>query len=214
MFASRPRATMPFLAVALVFGGAHQAAAQVAAEPTMLTARVPATETFLAYVAFPDNSFAFGGMLRFPVAHDVDIGGRAGLWLIEGADDTPFAGADVRYGLLSRGLDPGGGVISVSLNLGLGLSDPGPTIWKLPLGFIAGIGFGLGPGDAELFANPRLELGLASGADDTDAALLIDIGSVIPIQRNLAIDAAIRFGEGVFGEGDQLVVGLGGLWRI
>ena len=63
------------LAGALLFAGHDSSQAQVVPEPAMLTARVPITETFQAYVAFPDNSFVMGGMIRFPITRDADLGG-------------------------------------------------------------------------------------------------------------------------------------------
>lgn len=199
---------------ALLFLGSGHAVAQVVAEPAMLTAGVPAGETFEAYVAFPDNSLAIGGMIRIPVARDVDIGGRAGLWLIDGGEDKPYAGADLRYGLFSRPLSPGGGgQLSFTFNVGLGVGDPGPTVWKLPLGFIGGVGFGMRGGDAEIFAHPRLELGLAGGGD-SDVELMLDVGAVFPINPIFGLMPVLRFGDGVFGEGDQIVFGLAGVWRL
>lgn len=202
------------LAGALLFAGHDSSQAQVVPEPAMLTARVPITETFQAYVAFPDNSFVMGGMIRFPITRDADLGGRAGLWIIDDASDTPFVGADLRYGLLGRPLKPGGGELSLALNFGVGVSDPGRTTWKFPFGFIVGIDFGLGPGDAELFANPRLELGVRSNPSGSDAALLLDVGALFPIAQSLGANVSIRFGDGLFDEGDQIVVGLGATWQL
>lgn len=186
---------------------------QVVAEPSMLTPGLPGTESFRAYLAFPENSFLLGGMLRFAVARDVDIGGRAGLWLIDDTDDTPYAGVDVRYGLLSRALTPGGR-LNLSFAVGLGASDPGATVWKIPVGVLAGIGLGQGGRDVEIFAHPRVEIGLSTGADDTDAALVLDLGGMFPISPPLNALVDIRFGDGIFGEGDQLVVAVGTLWRL
>ena len=199
---------------ALLFGGFGNAGAQVVAEPAMLTAGVPSGETFAAYLAFPDNSFVIGGMIRIPVARDVDIGGRAGLWLLDGGEDKPYAGADLRYGLFSRPLSPEGGAqLSFTFDVGLGVGDPGPTVWKLPVGFIAGVGFGMRGGDAEIFAHPRLELGLAGGGD-SDVELLFDLGGLFPITPIFGVMPVLRFGDGVFGEGDQIVFGLAGVWRL
>lgn len=188
--------------------------AQVVAEPALLTAGIPESEIFLPYIAFPQNSFVIGGMLRFPVGMDVDIGARAGLWLIDDGKDSPYAGVDVRWGLLGRQLDPGGGLFAVSFDTGIGVSDPGPTVWKVPIGFIAGIGFRLGGGDSEIFANPRAELVVSSGDDDFDSALLLDVGALLSIKERLAALLDFRFGKGVFGEGDNVVVAIGLSWRL
>ncbi len=188
--------------------------AQVVAEPALIPAGVPATETLDLYVVFPENSFVIGGMMRFPVAIDVDIGARAGLWLIDGSDDTPFAGADIRYGLFSRRLTPGGGQLNLSFDVGIGVSDPGPTVWKIPIGFIAGIGFVLAGGDSEIFVHPRFDLGISSGEDDFDANLLLDAGGIFTIAPPLGAIIAVRFGDGVFAEGDDVAVAIGAAWRL
>ena len=146
------------LAGALLFAGHDSSQAQVVPEPAMLTARVPITETFQAYVAFPDNSFVMGGMIRFPITRDADLGGRAGLWIIDDASDTPFAGADL------------------------------PATHA----------------HAEDGENP-------SGSD---AALLLDVGALFPIAQSLGANVSIRFGDGLFDEGDQIVVGLGATWQL
>ncbi|NIQ56062.1 MAG: hypothetical protein GWN85_22095, partial [Gemmatimonadetes bacterium] len=71
------------------------------------------------------------------------IGGRAGIWFAgDGGDDNPYLGGDIRYGLLSRPLAPSGGELNLSFAVGIGASDPGPTIWRIPVGFITGLGFG------------------------------------------------------------------------
>jgi hypothetical protein len=191
-----------------------EGSAQIVAEPAFLTAGVPDSEVFLPYLAFPENSYVIGGMLRFPVGSDVDIGGRAGLWLIDDSKDTPYAGADLRYELFSRQLDPGGGQLALSFDVGLGVSDPNVTVWKVPLGFIAGIGFKLAGGDSEIFANPRVELGMSSGDDDFDSALLLDLGGLFTIKPPMGVMLSIRFGQGVFLEGDKAVLGIGVGWRL
>jgi hypothetical protein len=180
----------------------------------MLTAGIPAGETFIPYIVFPQNSYVIAGMIRFPVADDVDIGGRAGLWLIDDSGDTPYAGADVRWGLLARQLSSGGGLFNLSFDFGLGVSDPGETVWKIPVSFLAGIGFRLAGGDSEIFAGPRVELGITSGEDSTDTALLLDVGGLFSITPSLGVMLDLRFGNGIFGEGDQVVIGLGGAWRL
>ena len=202
--------------------GPSDALPQVVAEPAMLTAGIPAGETFLPYIAFPENSLVLGGMIRFPLTRDVDLGGRAGLWLIDDASDTPYAGVDLRYGLLARELSTGGGLLNVSFDFGLGLSDPGPTVWKIPLGFLTGVGFQLAGGDSEIFASPRLELGIRTGEgvpdvaeDNFDAALLLDVGGLFTITPALGAMIDLRFGNGIFLlEGDQVVVGVGAVWRL
>lgn len=194
--------------------GTSGGSAQVVAEPAMLTAGVPSAETFQAYIAIPENSFVLGGMIRFPVSDAVDLGGRAGLWFIDGGEDTPFAGGDLRYGLLSRRLSPGGGLLNLSFDVGLGISDPGETVWKIPLGFITGLGFSLAGGDSEIFAHPRFDIGMSSGDDSFDAGLLLDVGGVFTVRPPLAVTISFRFGEGPFGEGDNLVLGLGAIWRL
>ncbi|NIN72554.1 MAG: hypothetical protein GTO46_11675 [Gemmatimonadetes bacterium] len=201
-------------AVACFFAGTGEARGQVVAEPALLTAGIPTTEIFLPYIAFPENAYVFGGMLRFPVSDDVDIGGRAGLWLIDDAKDSPFAGGDLRYNLLSRPLSPGGGQLALSFNVGLGISDPGVTVWKIPVGFIAGIGFVLAGGDSEIFVHPRFDLGLSSGADSFDAELLLDVGGLFSITRSMGVMLDVRFGEGPYAEGDQAVLALGVAWRL
>ena len=188
--------------------------AQVVAEPALLTAGVPAGETFLPHIAFPENSFVLGGQIRFPVSADVDIGGRAGMWLRDNADDTPYAGADVRYGLLTRPLSSAGGLLNLSFAFGLGLSEPGETVWKIPVGFIAGIGFRLAGGDSEIFTHPRFEFGVSSGDENTDSALALDIGGVFSITERVGTVLDFRFGNGLYGEGDNVVIALGAIWRI
>jgi hypothetical protein len=153
-------------------------------------------------------------MLRFPVSDDVDIGGRAGLWVIDDAKDSPFAGGDLRYNLLSRPLSPGGGQLALSFDVGLGVSDPGATVWKIPIGFIAGIGFVLAGGDSEIFVHPRFDLGLSSGADSFDAKLLLDVGGLFSITQSMGAMLDVRFGEGPYAEGDQVVLALGVAWRL
>ncbi|NIR45066.1 MAG: hypothetical protein GWN99_11820 [Gemmatimonadetes bacterium] len=202
------------LAGACLLFGARSADGQVVAEPAMLTAGIPAGETFLPYIAIPDNSFVLGGMIRFAVADDIDIGGRAGLWLIDDAKDTPFAGADLRYGLLGRRLSSGGGLFHLSFDVGLGVSEPSATVWKFPVGFLAGIGFRLAGGDSEIFTFPRLELGVSSGDDSSDVALMLDLGGLFTITPRFGVMLDLRFGDGNFGEGDAVVVGLGGVWRL
>ncbi len=192
------------------------AEAQVVSEPALLTAGIPAAETFqpYVYVAFPENAFVIGGMIRVPMDEDVDVGGRAGLWLIDDSDDTPYAGLDVRYSLLARPLNPGGGQLSLSFAVGIGASDPGPTVWKVPLGFPVGIGFSLAGGDSEVFVHPRFELGVSSGDDEFDTGLLLDLGGIFSLTPTLGGLIDIRFGEGPFREGDQAVVALGAVWRL
>jgi hypothetical protein len=188
--------------------------AQVVSEPAMLTAGVPSGETFLPYLAFPQNSYVIGGMIRFPIADDIDIGGRAGLWLIDDGSDTPFVGGDLRYGLMARELSPGGGLLNLSFDVGLGVSEPGATVWKIPVGFLVGIGFKLAGGDSEIFTFPRFEFGISSGDDSSDSALLLDVGGVFTITQQVGAMIDLRFGNGVFGEGDKVVVGLGAIWRF
>ncbi|HSG81271.1 MAG TPA: hypothetical protein VLC48_03400 [Gemmatimonadota bacterium] len=202
------------LAGALAASGAGSGYAQVVSEPAMITAGIPAGETFLPYIAVPENSFVFGGMIRFPVSAEVDIGARAGLWLIDNSKDTPFAGADLRYGLLGRTLSDGGGLLNLSLDIGVGISEPGATVWKFPVGFPTGIGFRLAGGDSEIFVFPRLEFGISSGEPSTDTALLLDLGGVFTVTPSLGAMLDFRFGNGVFGEGDKVVIGLGAIWRL
>lgn len=192
----------------------HRAAAQVAAEPAMLTAGVPSTETFQLHMAFPENAFVIGGMMRFPVERDVDIGGRAGLWFPRDGDTTPYVGGDLRYGLLSRPLTPRGGELNLSFAVGLGVSDPGPTLWRIPVGFVTGLGFGIGGEAAEVFVHPRIDLGFATSGDTFDGALLLDFGGYFTISPPLGTMIDVRFGNGVFNEGDQVVVALGALWHL
>ncbi len=202
------------LAGVLVLLGAGSARGQAVAEPAFLTAGLPGEETFQPYLIFPENSVVLGGMIRLPVTDDVDVGGRAGLWLIDGADDTPFVGADVRYGLLARRLSPGGGQLALSFDVGLGVSEPGPTVWKIPLGVLSGVGFRLAGGDSEIFAHPRVELGISSGQDSSDSALLLDLGGLFSVTPTLGVMIDVRFGDGLFNEGDQAVIGVGALWRL
>lgn len=206
-------ATIALASVAFIVG-AQRSDAQVVAEPALLTAGVPTTETFLPYLAFPENAYVLGGMIRFAVSADVDIGGRAGMWLRDNADDTPFAGADVRYGLLARPLDPGGGQLNLAFAFGLGLSKPSETVWKVPVGVIAGIGFQLAGGDSEIFVHPRLELGISSGDDSTDSTLVLDLGGVFSITQQMGVVLDLRFGDGIYGEGDKAAIALGAIWRI
>jgi len=206
-------ATVALASVAFVVG-VEQADAQVVAEPALLTAGVPTGETFLPYVTFPENSYVLGGMIRIVVADDVDIGGRAGMWLRDDADDSPFAGADVRYALFARSLDPGGGQLNLAFAFGLGLSEPGATVWKIPVGVIAGIGFRLAGGDSEIFTHPRLEFGISSGDDSTDSALVLDVGGVFSLTERMGAVLDFRFGDGIYVEGDDVAIALGAIWRI
>lgn len=209
----RRAATAALAGVAFVVGP-ERGEAQVVAEPALLTAGVPAGETFLPYIVFPEESYVLGGMIRFGVSDDVDIGGRAGMWLRNDADDTPFAGADVRYGLLTRPLSTGGGLLNLAFAFGLGLSEPGVTVWKIPVGAIAGIGFRLAGGDSEIFAHPRLEFGISSGEDETDSALVLDLGGVFSITPQMGAVLDFRFGDGIYSEGDRVAIALGAIWRI
>ncbi len=213
MTSTRVAATLGLVWAASLLAGAD-ARGQVVAEPALLPAGVPVSETFDLYVAFPENSYVLGGMIRFPVTVDVDIGGRAGLWLIDNADDTPFAGLDLRYALLSRPLSPGGGQLNLAFDVGVGVSEPGPTVWKIPVGFIVGLGFQLAGGDSEVFVHPRFDLGVSSGADDFSAGLLLDVGGVFTIKPPLGVILDLRFGDGPFAEGDQVVIAVGSVWRI
>lgn len=213
MGGARRVATVALAGVAFVVGP-RRGDAQVVAEPALLTAGVPASETFLPYVAVPEDAYVLGGMIRFAVSDDVDIGGRAGMWLRDNADDTPFAGADVRYGLLTRPLDPGGGQLNLAFAFGLGLSKPSDTVWKLPVGVIAGIGFQLAGGDSEIFVHPRVEVGISSGDDSTDSALVLDLGGVFTITQQMGVVLDFRFGQGIYGEGDNVAIALGAIWRI
>ncbi|MGD2151913.1 MAG: hypothetical protein PVG79_01515 [Gemmatimonadales bacterium] len=202
------------MAAACFLVGTRDVSGQVVAEPALLTAGIPVTEVFLPYIAIPDHAIVVGGMLRFPISDDVDIGGRAGLWVIDNAKDSPFAGGDLRYNLLSRPLSPGGGQLALSFDVGLGVSDPGVTVWKIPVGFIAGIGFVLAGGDSEIFVHPRFDLALSSGEDSFDAELLLDVGGLFSITRSMGAMLDVRFGEGPYAEGDQVVLALGVAWRL
>lgn len=206
------RAALVILVVGALFAP-RTLNAQVVAEPALLTSGAATIETFQIYIAFPNNSFVLGGMIRFPVTAGVDIGGRAGLWAIDDASDTPYAGADLRYGLLSRALSSAG-ALNLSFNVGVGVSEPGSTVWKIPLGFIAGLGFGPNGGTVELYGHPRVELGISSGVDESDTALLLDFGALFNILPPLAATAALRFGDGLFSEGDQAVFALSAFWRL
>ncbi|UCF20743.1 MAG: hypothetical protein JSU87_04855 [Gemmatimonadota bacterium] len=207
-------ATAAVIAGAAFFGTPSSGPGQVVAEPALLTAGIPASETFEVYMALPENSFVLGGMIRFPVGVDVDVGGRAGLWLIDDGKDSPFAGFDLRYALFSSQLTPGGGLLNLSFDVGAGVSDAAATVWRFPLGFIAGIGFRLAGGDSEVFVHPRFDLGISSGDDDFDSALLLDVGAEFSVAPRLGALIDLRFGNGLFGEGDQVVVALGAAWRL
>ncbi len=210
----RQRAATAVIAGAIFIAGFQNAEGQVVAEPALITAGFPGTETFKAYLAFPANSYVLGGMIRFPLSYNVDIGGRAGLWFIDDGDDTPFAGGDVRFGLLARPLSSGGGMLNLSFDVGLGVSEPGPTVWKIPVGFPTGIGFSLSGGASEVFAFPRIELGASSGEDDLDIALLLDLGGQFAITPTLSAMLDIRFGNGLFEEGSQIVPAVAAAWRL
>jgi len=208
------KATTAAAAGVFFFVGPATVSAQVVAEPAFLTAQVPDSEVLIPYIAFPQSSFVIGGMIRFPVTTDIDIGGRAGYWAINNSKDTPYAGADVRYALLERPLSSSGNAqLLLSFDAGLGLSDPGPSVWKIPVGVIVGVGFDLAGGKSEVYANPRLEFGLSSGAS-SDSAILLDVGGLFTIKQNIGAMIAIRFGEGIYFEGDKAVVGLGLAWTI
>jgi hypothetical protein len=191
------RAAATALAGACLVLGFDTGFAQVVAEPALLTAGVP----------------SIGGMIRFPIADDVDIGGRAGVWFT-GAKDSPYVGADLRYGLFGRTFSDGGGLFNLTFATGIGLSEPSSTVWKIPVGFIAGIGFRMAGGDSELFTHPRLEFGISSGDPSTDAALTLDVGGVFSVSERAGAVLDLRFGNGIFGETDNVVVVIGGIWRL
>jgi hypothetical protein len=206
------RAAAAVLAGACFFVSVEAGSAQVVAEPALLTAGVPSSETLLPYIAFNDDA-AIGGMIRIPVTDDVDIGGRAGVWFTS-ANNTPYAGADVRWGLLARTLSDGGGLLNLSFATGIGLSEPSSTVWKIPVGFIAGLGFRLAGGDSEIFVHPRLEFGISSGDPNTDSALTLDVGGAFSVTERAAALIDLRFGNGIFGETDNVVVVVGAIWRL
>lgn len=206
------KAAATALAGAFLILGFETGFAQVVAEPALLTAGVPSSETLIPYIAFNDD-LAIGGMIRFPIADDVDIGGRAGVWFT-GAKDSPYVGADLRYGLFGRTFSDGGGLFNLTFATGIGLSEPSSTVWKIPVGFIAGIGFRMAGGDSELFTHPRLEFGISSGDPSTDAALTLDVGGVFSVSDRAGAVLDLRFGNGIFGETDNVVVVIGGIWRL
>ena len=202
------------LVSAFFFMSGQYGNAQVVAEPALLTAGIPEEETLIVYASLAENSYVLGGMIRFPVGFEVDVGGRAGLWLVDDTDDTPFAGVDARYGLLARPLTPGGGQFNLSFDVGLGVSDARATVWKIPIGFITGFSFRLAGGASEIFIHPRVDLGVSSGEDKFDAALLLDLGGVFALAPSAGAVVGFRFGKGVFDEGKQAVVTLGAVWRM
>ncbi len=57
-------------------------------------------------------------------------------------------------------------------------------------------------------------MGISSGDDDFDAALLLDVGGIFTVTPPLGAIIDVRFGDGPFGEGDQVVVAVGAAWRL
>ncbi|MBI4512622.1 MAG: hypothetical protein HY702_00790 [Gemmatimonadetes bacterium] len=210
---SRSVTVLALSTVVLFFGCIPLARAQVSAEPAFVGARIPDGSTAQAYTVFssrsPRDQFLFAGMLRFGVSQDVDIGGRAGVAVVGGGEDYVYAGAEARYGLVHERLTRAGLGFDLTLHGGLGVSSPGDlTRWKIPLGLPGGLTFPFVRGPLEIFAHPRLEVGLQNRGDREDVALVMDVGAywqVGPVFGGL-LDA--RVGDGVFDEGNRAMVGL------
>lgn len=210
------RAIGTAVAVTLILGAAASAPAQVAPEPSMVSAHLHGVNQAQAYFALPKNEFLLGGHLRFAVLDELDLGARAGISFVDGADDYVFVGGDGRYALIGQRFSAVGPTFNLSLHGGLGVrSQSGLTRWKIPLGFPTGLTFGLADGSIEVFTHPRLELGFQSGgADDSDLGLAVDVGAFWQTGAVLGILADIRFGNGIFDESDNAVFALGASARF
>ena len=199
------------LALGALLLASTAASAQVAPEPSMTTADLYGSHLIQAHFAVPQNQFLLGGMLRFPLTDDFDLGARAGVGFVEGSDDYVWIGGDGRYALIAQQLTGAGPSYNLTFHTGLGVvTGSGLTRWKIPVGFPTGLTFGLVRGSLEIYTHPRLELGFQSGAgDDSDLAVTIDLGGYWRTGSALGVIAAIRFGDGIFGEGDRGVFGAG-----
>lgn len=204
------RATAAAVA-AVILGTSSSVRAQVATEPSMVTAHLYGANEVQAYFAVPENEFLLGGHIRFALANDLDLGGRAGVSFVDGADDYVFVGGDGRYALIGQRLSGAGPTFNLSFHGGLGVrSQSGLTRWKIPLGFPTGLTFGLVSGSLEVFTHPRLEIGFQNeGLDDSDLALAVDVGAFWQTGPVLGILAAVRFGNGIFNEPDTGVLAVG-----
>ncbi len=83
------------------------------------------------------------------------------------------------------------------------------TLWRLPVGFPAGLTFPLVRGNLEIFTHPRLEFGFRNVGDESDLGLLVDVGGFWQTGSVLGLIVDVRFGNGLFEEGNQGVFGLG-----
>jgi hypothetical protein len=194
-------------AVVVASAGAR---AQVAPEPSVVTADLTGRNVVQAHVAVPRNQFVLGGMLRFALFDDLDLGARVGSGFVDGAEDYVYVGGDGRYALLGQQFGRGGPAFNLSFHGGLGVrSSESLTRWKLPVGFPAGLTFPLVRGALEIYTHPRLELGFQNVGDESDLALLLDFGAQWRTPGALLVLAAIRFGDGIFDEGDRGVFTLG-----
>lgn len=199
------------VAAATLFLATSGASAQVAPEPSMVTAELYGSSLVQAYFAVPENQFLLGAMLRFPLFDDFDLGARAGVGFVDGGEDHVFVGGDARYALIGQRLTAVGPTFNVTFHSGLGvLSASGLTRWKIPIGFPTGLTFPLVNGSVEIFTHPRLDVGFQNGGgDESDLAITIDVGGHWQAGDVLGLLVGVRFGDGIFDESDQGVFAFG-----
>lgn len=199
------------LALTALLLASAAASAQVAPEPSMTTADLHGSYLVQAHLAVPEDQFLLGGMLRFPITEDLDLGARVGVGFVDGGEDYVWIGGDGRYALITQRFTGAGPTYNLTFHSGLGVvTGSGLTRWKIPVGFPTGLTFGLVSGSLEVYTHPRLELGFQSGAgDDSDLAVTIDLGGHWRTGSTLGVLAAVRFGDGIFDESDRGVFGAG-----
>lgn len=186
------------------------APAQVGPEPSLVTADLYGANVAQASLAVPKNQVLLGGMLRFPLFDDLDLGARAGVGFVDGGNDYVYVGGDARYGLIGQRLTGVGPSFNLTFHSGAGVqSASGLTRWKIPIGFPTGLTFPLVKGSLEIFTHPRLELGFQNLSEKSDAALTIDLGGYWLAGPVLGILADVRFGSGIFDEPDAGVFAVG-----
>lgn len=203
----------------LLLGPVQLARAQVAPEPAFIGARIPDGNVAHAYIVLssrsPRDQYLLAGMLRFGVSGDVDIGGRAGIAVVDGAEDYVYAGVEGRYGLVRARLTRAGLGFDLTFHTGLGVSEPHDlTRWKIPLGLPGGLTFPFPGGSLELFAHPRLELALQNPGSTQDEALVMDLGAYWQLGPVFGALLDVRVGDGVFDERNRAMVGLSATARF
>ncbi len=199
------------IAAALTLLGLPPSAhAQVAPEPSFVTAELYGSNLVQAHFSVPENQFVLGGILRFPLLDDFDLGARINVGFVDGGDDYVAIGGDGRYALVSEGFGARGPAFNLTFHGGVGvLTSDAVTLWRLPVGFPAGLTFPLVRGNLEIFTHPRLEFGFRNVGDESDLGLLVDVGGFWQTASVLGLIVAVRFGNGLFEEGNQGVFGLG-----